>query len=214
MKLTLAYCPVACSLVPYILLKEAGADFDTLNVNLGNNENLAPAYLGINPKGKVPALLIDGEVLTENLAIQVWIAQQYPQARLMPTDPLTFARTLAVMSWCASGIHPKLTQQARPARYCDLSDSADNVRKHGAQAMMELFAIANDMLAGREWFFDHFSCADAYFYWCFRRGLNFKPEAMQFTHCMTHLQRMEQRPSVQALLDHEKHVLALFAQPA
>ena len=55
MKLTLAYCPVACSLVPYVLLTEAGAEFDTLPGNLGKNENTSPAYLRINAKGKVPA---------------------------------------------------------------------------------------------------------------------------------------------------------------
>ena len=66
MKLTLAYCPIACSLVPYILLLEAGADFDVLPVNLGKGENFSPEYLRVNPKGKVPALIIDGQVLTEN----------------------------------------------------------------------------------------------------------------------------------------------------
>ena len=58
MKLTLAYCPVACSLVPYVLLTEAGAEFDTLPVNLGNNENLSPAYLRITPRARyLPSLL-------------------------------------------------------------------------------------------------------------------------------------------------------------
>jgi glutathione S-transferase len=212
MKLTLAYCPVACSLVPYILLTEAGATFDTLDVNLGNDENLSPDYLKINPKAKVPALIIDGEVLTENLAIQVWIAHRFPQARLMPTEPLAHARALAVMAWCAAGIHPKLTQQARPARYCDLPHSADNVREHGAHSMMELFAIAETMLEGREWFFDHFTCADAYFYWCFRRGTALKSDASGFTNCMAHLRRMEQRASVQALLTHEQRVMKVFSK--
>ncbi|WP_372657496.1 glutathione S-transferase family protein [Hydrogenophaga sp.] len=214
MQLTLAYCPVACSLVPYILLTEAGAAFDTLDVNLGKDENLGPAYLKINPKGKVPALIIDGEVLTENLAIQSWIASQFPQAKLMPTEPLAYARALSVMAWCAAGIHPKLTQQARPARYCDLPDSADNVRAHGSHSMLELFAIAEEMLQGREWFFEHFTCADAYFYWCFRRGSMFKVDVSGFKNCLAHLQRMEQRASVQALLAHEKRVTEAFAKAA
>ncbi len=214
MTLTLAYCPVACSLVPYILLKEAGADFGTLDVNLGKGANFNPEYLAINPKGKVPALIIDGDVLTENLAIQVWIDQQFPQARLMPAEPLAYARALAVMSWCSSGIHPKLTQQARPERYCDLPGTADNVRAHGTQSMQELFAIAETMLAGREWFFDHFTCADAYFYWCFRRGSDFLASTAAFPHCTAHRRRMEQRASVQAMLAHEQRVKDAFAKAA
>jgi glutathione S-transferase len=214
MKLTLAYCPVACSLVPYILLTEAGAAFDTLDINLGKGENLTTDYLNINPKGKVPALIIDGEVLTENLAIQAWINQQFPQARLMPTEPLAYARALALMAWCAAGIHPKLTQQARPERYCDLPDTADNVREHGNHSMLELFGIAESMLAGREWFFDHFTCADTYFYWCFRRGSDFLADRSGFPHCIAHQKSMEQRPSVQALLVHEKRVKDEFAKKA
>jgi glutathione S-transferase len=214
MKLTLAYCPVACSLVPYILLTEAGAQFDVLAVNLEKSENTSPEYLRLNPKGKVPALLIDGDPLTENVAIQVWIAREFPQAKLMPAEPMAYVHALSVMAWCASGIHPKLTQQARPARYCDLPDTADNVRAHGSHSLFELFEIADNMLAGREWFFDHFTCADAYFYWCFRRGSMFKPDTSIFKNCVAHLQRMEQRASVQKLLAYEKKVAAEFAAAA
>ena len=212
MKITLAYCPVACSMVPYILLTEADAEFDTLPVNLSRGENNSPEYLRINPKGKVPALIIDGEPLTENVAIQIWIARQYPSARLLPEDPMGYAQAISVMAWCAAGIHPKLTQQARPERYCDLEGSADNVRAHGAHSLHELFDIADHMLAGRTWFFDHFTCADAYFYWCFRRGAMFKPDVSGFKNCMAHMHRMAQRPSVQALLGFEAQVQSDFAK--
>ena len=213
MELTLAYCPVACSLVPYILLTEAGAQFSTLPVNLATGENFSADYLRLNPKGKVPALLIDGEPLTENVAIQLWISHQFPDAKLMPdADSLDYFRAIAVMAWCAAGIHPKLTQQARPERYCDLPGSADNVRDHGSHSLLDLFGIAEDMLAGREWFFEAFSCADAYFYWCFRRGTQFKLDVSQFKNCRAHMSRMESRPSVQKLLAYEKSVQADFAK--
>lgn len=211
MKLTLAYTPMACSLVPYILLTEAGATFDTMDINMGKGEHMRPEFLKLNPKGKVPALIIDGQVLTENVAIQIWIAGQFPNAKLLPADALDNARAMAVMSWCASGIHPKITQQARPERYCDLPDSADSVRALGSHSLMDLLAIADNMLAGREWFFDQFSCADAYFYWCFRRSTQLKPDVSHFKNCMAHMQRMEQRASVQKLLAHEKKVEAVFA---
>ena len=211
MKLTLAYAPVACSLVPYILLTEAGAAFDTLDVNMGKGEHHGAEYLRINPKGKVPTLIIDGEPLTENAAIQIWIARQFPDAKLLPADPMDYVRAISVMAWCAAGIHPKITQQARPERYCDMPGTADNVRALGSHSLLELFELADNMLAGREWFFDHFTCADAYFYWCFRRSTNFKADMSPFKNCMAHLKRMEQRASVQKLLAHEKKVEATFA---
>jgi len=214
MNLTLAYSPIACSLVPFILLTEAGVPFETLPVNLGKGENLGPDYLKVNPKGKVPALIVDGEVLTENVAIQYWIARRFPEMKFLPDDPLAQARCLSVMAWCAAGIHPKLTQQQRPERYCDMPGTADNVRAHGSHSLFELFDIAEEMLAGREWFFDHFTCADAYFYWCFRRGSLFKPDVSGFRNCMAHRARMEARASVQKLLAYEKEVQARFAKAA
>jgi glutathione S-transferase len=214
MKLTLTYAPIACSLVPYILLTEAGAQFETMPVNLARGEHHEAEYLRLNPQGKVPALIIDGTVLTENVAIQIWIARQFPHAQLMPADPMDYVRAVSIMAWCAAGIHPKLTQQQRPERYCELPGTADNVRALGSHSLFELFEIADAMLAGREWFFDHFTCADAYFYWCFRRGSLFKPDVSGFRNCMAHMQRMEQRPSVQKLLAYEKVVAEGFAKSA
>jgi glutathione S-transferase len=64
----------------------------------------------------------------------------------------------------------------------------------------------------RRWFFDHFTCADAYFFWCFRRGTMFKPDVSSFVNCMAHLKRMEQYASVQKLLAYEKQVKEAFAK--
>ena len=135
MKLTLAFSPVACSLVPYVLLSEAGAEFDTLNIDMSRNQNHSPEYLRINPKGKVPTLIIDGYPLTENVAMQIWISRTFPQAGLLPQDPLEQAKAISVMSWCSAGLHPKLTQQARPERYCSIEGTADNVKALGSESL-------------------------------------------------------------------------------
>lgn len=206
MKLQLAFCPTACSIVPYILLKEANVEFETLDVNLGKGQNLSPQYLQINPKGKVPVLIVDGEPLTENLAIQLWIAKTFPESNLMPKDTFEYFKAVSIMSWCSSGIHPKLTQQARPERYCNLPDTASNIKAMGSESMIELFAIANDMLNDRDWFFEHFTCADAYFYWCFRRGADFGKDVTGFENCQRHFEHMNQRESVKALHLHEQKV--------
>lgn len=216
MKLTLAFAPGACAIAPYILLQEAGADFDTLNVNLGKGEHHQAPYLRVNPKGKVPALIVNGgRVITENVAIQVWIDRQFPQARLMPQDPELYIDALSVLGWCGSGIHPKLTQQARPERYCDLPGTADRVKALGCEGMAEQYELAESMLAGKNWFFeDRLTCADAYFYWTFRRGAAFGHDLSHFKNCIAHRQRMEARDSVKALLAHEDRVKAEFAKSA
>ena len=87
MKLELYYAPQTCALVPYVTLTEAGADFEVRPINTRAGDNRKPEFLTINPKHKVPVLIIDGEPLTENIAIQIWIDRQFPAAKLLPKDP-------------------------------------------------------------------------------------------------------------------------------
>lgn len=68
-------------------LRELDAEFEFVSVNLKDRENLQPAFLRINPAGKVP-VLVDGDfVLTESAAIVMYLAEKYPDKGLMPADP-------------------------------------------------------------------------------------------------------------------------------
>jgi glutathione S-transferase len=214
LKLELYYAPKTCALVPYVTLSEAGADFVVRNVNSRSGQLKTPEFLRLNPKHKVPVLLIDGEPLTENVAIQIWIARQFPQARLLPQDPKKEIKAISLMAWFSSTIHPHLTPNARPENYCDLPGSADAVKRVGNKMLFEDFKIADGLLAGREYYFDHFTAPDAYFFWCFRRAITFKLDLSAFPHCMAHFERMQLRPSVQKVLAHERQVEADFARAA
>jgi glutathione S-transferase len=214
MKLTLYYAPKTCALVPYVTLTEAGADFDVVNVNSRTGQLKTPEFLAVNPKHKVPVLVIDGESLTENVAIQIWIARQFPHANLLPRDPKKEIKAISLMAWFSSTIHPHLTPNARPENYCDLPGSEESVKRVGNRMLFEDFAIADGLLAGREFFFDHFTAPDAYFFWCFRRALSFNLDLSKFTHCAAHFGRIKLRASVQKVLAHEKQVQDAFARAA
>jgi glutathione S-transferase len=214
MKLTLCYAPMTCALVPYVTLTEAGADFDVRNINTRNGQNRTPEFLTLNPKHKVPVLLIDGEPLTENVAIQLWIARQFPNARLLPAASTEEIKAISLLAWCASGIHPHLTPNARPQNYCDLPGSEESVKRVANKLLFEDFEIADKLLAGREWFFAHFTAVDAHFFWCFRRAMSFNLEVSGFKNCVAHFERMKQRTSVQKALGYEKQVLDAFARAA
>ena len=214
MSLTLYYAPHTCALVPYVTLTEAGAEFEVRNINNRAGQNRSPEFLAVNPKHKVPVLVIDGEPLTENVAIQIWIARRFPGARLLPAEPAEEIKAISLMAWCASGIHPHLTPNARPQNYCDLPGSEESVKRVANQMLFEDFAIAEERLAGREWFFAHFTAVDAYFFWCFRRAISFKLDVSAFRNCTAHFERMQSRASVQKVVAHEKRVQEEFARAA
>src|SRR5262244_399433 len=87
MEIILYYAPNACSLVPYVTLTEANAAFEVRPLNFRKAQHMAVDYLTLNPKHKVPLLIVDGKRLTENVAIQILIARSFPQAKLLPADP-------------------------------------------------------------------------------------------------------------------------------
>lgn len=214
MELILYYAPTTCALAPYITLTEANAAFEVKPINMRKGQNKSAAYLKLNPKHKVPVFMVDGEPLTENVAIQIWIARNFPQAKLLPTDPWQELKAISMLSWCASGIHPYLSRINSPPKVCDQPGSEESVRRQAAEFIYECFEIAEDLLEGREYFFDHFTAPDAHFFWCFRRATQFELDLASFNNCATHFERMQGRESVQKLLAYEKQVQAEFAKAA
>ena len=214
MDIVLYYAPIACSLVPYVTLTEAKANFTVRTINLRKGQQNSAEYLRLNPKHKVPVLMVDGKPLTENVAIQLWVARNFPAARLLPSDPWQEVQAVSIMSWCASGMHPLLGRIFSPAKVCEVPGSEDSVRKLSQEQLFESYKIADAMLAGREYFFDHFTAADAHFFWCFRRAFDLKLDVSQFGNCLAHLQRMRTRPSVQQVEAYEKKALAELAAAA
>jgi glutathione S-transferase len=86
----LYHAPQSRSAGALILLEELGADYELHVLDLQKGEQRQPAYLGINPMGKVPAIVHDGAVVTEQGAVYAYMADLYPEAGLTPAigDPL------------------------------------------------------------------------------------------------------------------------------
>ena len=208
MKLTLYYAPAACSLVPLITLHEAAAQFTVKPISLKKGQQRTPEYLRINPKGKVPALDADGELITENVAILSFLANAFPAARLLPTDPKDAIRALSLMAWCASGLHPPLTRINAPARFCDLPGAEESIRRLAAEDLVKNFKVVDAMLAGRDWVFGNWTAVDAYLFWVWRRFGQINSTLPAVPNYAAHGERMMQRASVQKALAFEKEVQA------
>jgi glutathione S-transferase len=103
-ELTLYHCPQTRSTGVLALLAELNAPYQLHAMNMKQGENRAPAYLAINPMGKVPAIVHDGALVTEQVAIYIYLADLYPQAGLAPAlgDPLRgpYLRWMALYGTC------------------------------------------------------------------------------------------------------------------
>jgi glutathione S-transferase len=103
-RVTLYHAPNSRSSGTLILLEELGAPYDLQVLNLQAGEQRQPAYLSVNPMGKVPALRHGDAILTEQVAIYLYLADLFPEAGLAPHigDPLRgpYLRWMAFYAAC------------------------------------------------------------------------------------------------------------------
>jgi glutathione S-transferase len=102
--LTLYFSPGASSMAPHIALHEVGAPFEGKPMSFNKKDMRQPAFLAVNPEGKVPTLLIDGRVLTEVAGILFYLAKRFPAAGLLPDGDIEAeAHVVSWMSFIAAG---------------------------------------------------------------------------------------------------------------
>ena len=91
-----------------IALNLKGIAFDTASVHLtkGGGQQFKPEFRVINPQARVPALIVDGGVLTQSLAIIEYLDETHPQPPLLPADPIDRAHVRAIAQAIACDIHP------------------------------------------------------------------------------------------------------------
>ncbi len=112
-KVTLYHAPHTRSTGICMLLEELGADYELKVLNMKAGENRQPAYLAINPMGKVPAIMHNGALVTEQVAIYLYLADLYPEVGLAPAigDSLR-GPYLRWMIYYASCFEPALMDRA------------------------------------------------------------------------------------------------------
>jgi glutathione S-transferase len=203
--LTLYYSPGACSLAPHIALEEAGANYALQLASIPKGEHQAPEYLNVNPRGKIPALRTDNGVLTENVAILAYIARLFPDAELLPEEPIDLARCISHMAWLSNTVHPAFTHIVRPGRFATDESARANVKATGRENAWILLQELDALLAGSEWVLgSRYSVADPYTLVIYGWGKGHGMPVEQLANYTAFKNRMLQRPAVRRVLESEE----------
>ncbi|HEU4549056.1 MAG TPA: glutathione S-transferase family protein [Rhizomicrobium sp.] len=145
-------------------LAEAGAPYAFELVSLEKNEQKQPAFLAINPSGKMPALrLAEGVVVTESAAILLTIADHFPQARLMP--PLgspARAQAYRWLAFMAGEVYPIVEIVDYPERFAPPGCDVEGIRRIARDRIRERLLIVEAMMAGETFLAHGFSILDIY----------------------------------------------------
>lgn len=192
--------PGACSLSPHIALEEAGLPYETEAVDLKTKVTASGAdFWKSNPKGYVPALLLDsGELLTEGAAIVQYIADQAPGKKLAPANgTIERYRLQSWLNFIGSELHKSCSPFFNPASGKEWKEIA------GANLERRL-GYVNEALEGKPYLMgEDFSVADGYLFtvlsWMKFVGI----DLAKWPNLSAFQARVAARPAVQAALKAE-----------
>jgi len=197
--------PGTCALASHIALEEAGASYTAERLDFKNSQQTTPQYLAINPKGRVPALVTDRGTLTESPAILAFIAQAFPNAKLVPQDSFAFAQVQSINNYLCSTVHVAHAHKMRGARWATEETSFADFKRKVPETMTVCFTlIERDMLKGPWVMGEQYTICDPYLYtiagWLEGDGVDLAP----LPKVAAHRKRMSERPAVQKVLGEAK----------
>jgi glutathione S-transferase len=197
----LFYSPNACSLGIHVLLEEIGKPFELAKVDFSKQAQYSPEYAAINPKSKVPALLLDdGRLMTEFPAIAFYLGRKHD---LLSADVDVQTKALEILDYLIATVHMRgFTRIFRPENFSPTPADKEKVQQTGRDTILQGFKNLEPALGAQDYILGEFSVVDgALFFlehWAVHRAQLTLPPAFA-----AHLQRMLGRPAVQRALANE-----------
>lgn len=196
----LFYKPGACSLASHITLRESGKDFtlegvDLMKKRLENGDD----FFAVNPKGQVPALLLDdGTLLTEGVAIMQYLADSVPDRQLLaPVGSISRYKTLEWLNYIATELHKGFTPLFRP-------DTPEEYKPAVRALLEKKLQYVDESLKEGQWICgQRFTIADAYLFTVLRWASAVKLNMTSLNHIAEYMQRAAERPAIAAALKAE-----------
>mgnify|MGYP000975493836 CR=1 FL=1 len=204
MELELYFAPGSCAFAPLVALEEAGATFTAHRLVLAEGEQRRPEFLAINPQGRVPAMVVDGMVITEVIALLTFIANRFPDAGLLPTrDPVLLARCYEMLAWLATNQQIYIAQLWRTERFADEEVTIASLKQAALERLKGGFAQIEHRIVGPWAMGDDYSMVDPYIGVFFRWAQRLELDTSEWPKWSAQHRHLLERPAVQAALVRE-----------
>lgn len=202
----LFYKAGACSLAAHIVMAELNMAYELEAVDLQNKTCASGDFYKINPKGSVPALLMDsGEVLTECAVISQYLADQNIESTLLPKlGTIDRYRCLEWMNYIATDIHKNFGPFFSLDRMMNNTEGKNEFKTSAMELLKNKIAHASEKLAANDYLLGkEFTIADAYLFTCLGWGKYIGLDIGQWPNLAAYSQRVSQRPAVLKALKEE-----------
>ena len=168
MSMKLFFAPGACSFVPHVLLEMSGSNFEPTMVKLHKGEQYNEDYKLINPRSQVPVLVHDANVVTQIVAITLYLDMLFPGQHFLPSSHQARAQALSTFAWMNNTVHPTFTHIFMPQKFTDQPEAQAAIKQHAIGQFKGMLTDLQALVvqkneAGRTWLAgEHFSPLDAY----------------------------------------------------
>lgn len=195
------YSPGSSSLGSHILLQECGLDFEGIIISVRNNR-YPESMKHLNPKMRVPILIMDGETITEAPAIMLAVALRAKRPELFGSSDLEKVRVTEWMNWLSGTLHAcGIGAWNRPHRFTDDESVYPQIQAKAQKTVLDCFTQVDLKMNGSYAVGSSLTVVDVFLFVFWRygnaKGLPMEQDYPNFAKAMTELRR---RPSVEKTL--------------
>lgn len=196
----------------HALLEELAVDYQLVEIDLERGMQKTPEYLAINPNGKVPTLLHNGNVVYESAAILIYLLDQHPEVDLSPRvgEPLR-GRYYQSLFWMSNTLQESANRWAHPEQYCADRAGQTSLKTNASQELERCWnLIENDLVQAGPWLLgETLSGVDFHLFMIAYWSRRYESRAQDFPRLRQLLSNLLKRNSIQAMLKQEGLCFAL-----
>ena len=197
----LYYYPNNASLAPHFLLYHMGLDYELLLVDKKSNSQKSSAYLKLNPAGRIPTLIDDGQVIFESPAICIHLCEQHPEYNLIPTlgtreRPLFFQW----LTYLNNTLQAELMVRYYPHRHTNDENCIPNIIAAQNERIAEALAIINNQLSDKAYLLgDQITACDFFLFMLALWSPPIKESPLKFPDLANYLKKLSLHPTIKAV---------------
>ncbi|WP_260260434.1 glutathione S-transferase family protein [Vibrio intestinalis] len=210
----LYYYPNNASLAPHLILRFVQADYELVLVDKKSNLHKAPEYLKLNPAGRIPTLIDDGQAIFESPAICIHLCEQFPSSGLIPSigsklRPLFFQW----LTYLNNTLQTQLMVRYYPARNIADQQAIPALIQAQDARIAESLSVINEQLAGKTYLLgEQLTACDFFLFmlsgWC----LPVEKSPLHFNHLSRYLANLALHPTIIEVAEIEGIDLTPFKQ--
>lgn len=208
----LLYYPRNASWAPHMLLAEMQLDYELVLVDRKTEAQKNPEYLKLNPTGRIPTLVVDGEAIFESAAICLWLCERHPDKNLMPAErTLARAKFYQWLFYLNATLQPELMVYFYPQKHSADSLTHAAIKQTQQARIGDILSLIDGELTDKEFLLgNQISACDFLLFMLLHWASGFDKPPLAYTNLSRFMRSFSQRDTVKKVCEIEGTLLGIY----